>query len=204
MERDKDLASPPVERAEADPMADVGRMIVAIAVAAGLCFVVGLVQGAAWADAIRTVPEHELGPGMCMMCYGLGTAAGLLWLGCMLIVLIPAAIIGHSPSPQRRVGLAGLIGAVTGAALVGYAFNTGIGGRYGFPEEEIPFGVLLGLVSVSIGAGFGYGVGSLIRKRGTGQRLSIGERATLVGTGVVVTVVIVFGLLALVDAVFFG
>ena len=204
MERDADLASRPVDGAGVDPMAGVGRIIVAIAAAAGLCFVVGLVQGAAWADAIRSVPEHDVGAGMCWMCHGLGTAAGLLWLGCVLIVLIPAAIIGHSPSPWRRVGLVGLIGAVTAATLVGFALNTGIGGRYGFPEEEIPFSIILGLGSVSIGAVFSYGFGSVIRKRGTGQHLSTGERATLVVTGVVVTVVVVFGLLALVDAIFFG
>jgi hypothetical protein len=203
MERYADLTPRPVGRAGVGP-AGVGRIIVAVAVAAGLCFVVGLVQGAAWADAIRSVPEHALGAGLCMMCHGLGTAAGLLWLGCVLIVPVPAAVIGHSPSPRRRVGLAGLIGAVTAAALAGFALSTGIGGRYGFPEAEITFGIIAGLVSVSIAAVFGFGVGSLIRKRGTGSQLSTAERATLVTAGVVVTVVVVFGLLALVDAVFFG
>jgi hypothetical protein len=185
-------------------MAGVGQIVVAITVAAGLSFVVGLVQGAAWADAIRSVPEHELGPGLCMMCHGLGTAAGVLWLACVLIVLVPAAVVGRSPSPRRRIGLAGLIGAVTAAALVGFALSTGIGGRYGFPEAEIPFSIILGLASVSLGVVFGYGLGGVIRKRGTGARLSTGERATLIVTGVVVTVVLVFGLLALVDAIFLG
>jgi len=203
MERNADLTPRPVARAGVDPTG-VGRIIAAIAAAAGLCFVVGLVQGAAWADAIRGVPEHELGAGMCWMCHGLGTAAALVWLGCVLIVPIPAAVIGRSPSPRRRVGLAGLIGAATAAALAGFALSTGIGGRYGFPEADILFGIIAGLVSVSIGAVFGYGVGSVIQKRGTGLRLSTGERAALVVTGVVVTVALVFGLLALVDAIFFG
>jgi hypothetical protein len=185
-------------------MAGIGRVVVSIAVAAGLCFVLGLIQGAEWADAIRAVPEHELGDGMCWMCHGLGTAAGVLWLGGLLISLVPAAIIGHSPSPWRRVGLAGLIGALAAAALVGFALNTGIGGRLGFPEAEIPFGVVGVLVSVSIGAGFGYEVGSVIRRRGKERRLPTSERSILIVMGVVVLVIAVFMLLALIDAILFA
>ena len=147
----------------------------------------------------------------CWGCYrGLAADIILLWFSCVLIALVPAAIIGHSPSPRRRLGLVGLIGAMAAAALVGFALSTGIGGRLGFPEEDIPYGIIAALVSVSIGAGFGYEVGSVIRRHGEEPRLPMSERSILwscsilMVLGVVVLVIIALMLLVLIDAIFFG
>jgi len=191
-------------------MAGARRIIASIAVAAGLCLVLGLVKGAEWVSEIQRLYVPGLDDPECWGCYrGLAAETILLWFSCVLIALVPAAIIGHSPSPRRRLGLLGLIGAMAAAALVGFALSTGIGGRLGFPEEDIPYGIIAALVSVSIGAGFGYEVGSVIRRHGEEPRLPMSEHPILmvlgvVALGVVVLVIIVLMLLMLIDAIFFG
>jgi hypothetical protein len=191
-------------------MAGAGRIIVSIAVAAGLCFVLGLVKGAEWVSEIQRLYEPGFDDPECWGCYRLLAAEIiLLWFSCVLIALVPAAIIGHSPSPRRRLGLVGLIGAMAAAALVGFVLSTGIGGRLGFPEGDIPYGIITALVSVSIGAGFGYEVGSVIRRHGEEPRLPTSERSilTILGVmvlGVMVLVIMLLMLLMLLDAIFFG
>jgi len=205
MERATDLAPRPVGGASVDPMTGVGRIIAAIAVAAGPCLVLGLVLGAAWVDMIQEFYEPGYDDPECWGCYrGLSAETITLWAACILIAVVPAGIIGHSPSPRRRLGLVGLIGAMAAAALVGFALSTGIGGRLGFPEDDIPNGIVAALVSVSIGAGFGYEVGSLIRRRGEETRHPDRELLILIALGMVVLPVALFALLALIDATFFG
>ena len=82
--------------------------------------------------------------------------------------------------------------------------NDRIGGRLGFPAEDIPYGIVAALVSVSVGAGFGYGVGSVIRRRGEEPRHPASEPLVLIILGLTVLLVALFVLLALIDAVFFG
>ncbi len=199
------MAPRPVGGTSVDPIAGVGRIIAAIAVAAALCLVLGLVLGAAWVDMIQEFYEPGYDDPECWGCYrGLSAETITLWAACILIAVVPAGIIGHSPSPRRRLGVVGLIGAMAAAALVGFALSTGIGGRLGFPEDDIPDGIVAALVTVSIGAAFGDRVGSIIRRRSKGIRRPDRELLILIALGIVVLPVALFALLALIDAVFFG
>ena len=59
-------------------------------------------------------------------------------------------------------------------------------------------------MSVSIGAGFGYEIGSIIRRRGEETRHPDRELLILIALGMVVLPIALFALLALIDAVLFG
>ncbi len=205
MERQSETVPRPPRSAAAAPGQGIGRIVASITVAAGACLVLGLVLGTAWVDMIQEFYVPGSDDPECWGCYrGLAAEIITLWAACMLIAVVPAAIIGHSPSPRRRLGLGGLIGAMATAALVGFALSTGIGGRLGFPEKDIPYGIVAALLSVSIGAGFGYEVGSIIRRRGEETRHPDRELLILIALGMVVLPVGLLVLLSLIDAIFFG
>jgi hypothetical protein len=205
MERQAGMAPRTPDSASGDPRAGAGRIIASTAMAAGLCFVLGLVLGAAWVDMIQQFYEPVFDDPDCWGCYRAISAETIsLHSGCILIAVIPGVLMGHSPFPRRRLGLAGLIGAIAAAALVGFALSTGIGGRLGFPADDVLFGIVAALVTVSIGAGFGYELGSVIRRHGQQPYPPIRELVVLMVLGLVVLLVAVFVLLALVDAILFG
>jgi hypothetical protein len=189
MERQAETTIEPPQDGAVDPRAGLGRIGAAIAVGAGFCFLLGVRQGEEWA----VEPER-----------GVASEVILLWVLVVLIAVVPAIVIGRSAWPRRRVGLLGLIVAMTLAALVGFGLSTGIGGERGFPEDNIPWGILFGLVSTSIGAGFGYELGSVIRRRGEGSQLPPNERWVLFGLGAIVVLLAALVVLALIDAIVFG
>mgnify|MGYP001814174491 FL=1 len=192
-----------MEHTGADGSAGLGRIVASIAIAGAICLIFGLVLGAAWVDMVE-----EYGPGNDPSCWGCyralsGETIGL-HVACMLIAVIPAAIIGHSPSDRRRLGLAALVGTMAATALVGFALSTGIGGRLGFPEKDVPYGIVAALLSSSVGAVFGYDAGSLIRQRRAGRSPPPGQWTVLLLVGLLVVFIAVAVLLAIVDAVLFA
>ncbi len=139
MERQAEMGPRTSDGAGVEARAGSGRIIASIALSAGLCFVLGLMLGAAWVDMIQQFYQPPFDDPVCWGCYRLiSTETVYLHLGCILIAVVPAAIIGHSPSPWRRLGLAGLTGAIAGAAFVGFVSSTGIGGRLGSPRATSP------------------------------------------------------------------
>ena len=189
MERQTETAVEPQRDGSVDPWAGLGRIAAAIAVAAGISLVLGLIQGAEWARD----PQR-----------GVASEAILLWVLVVLIAVLPAMVIGRSAWPQRRAGLLGLVVAMTLAALVGFGLSTGVGGERGFPEDDIAWGVLFGLLATSVGAGFGYEVGSVIRRQVSRSSLPSSERWVLYGLGAIVVLLTALVVLAFIDSIVFG
>lgn len=194
-------------RTSVDPAHDTSIWLAGafVVIAAAICLALGSWLGAEWVESTKAWYVPGLDDSECWAC-GRGFAGEYiaLWLGCVLVTLVPGAIIGHSRSPHRRAGLAVLIVAVASAALVGFGLSTGIGGRLGFPVYNVPFGIGAVSLSSAIGSGFGYEVGSLIRRRGAGQWLPAGEVLAVILLGVVVLGAGAFWLLAIIDALLFG
>ena len=189
MERQAETTVEPPRDGSVDPRAGLGQIAAAIAVAAGFSFLLGVRQGEEWA----VEPER-----------GVASEVILLWVLAVLIAVVPAIVIGRSAWPRRRVGLLGLIVAMTPAALVGFGLSTGIGGERGFPEDNIAWGILFGLIATSVGAGFGYEVGSVIRRQVQRSDLPTNERWVLYGLGVIVVLLAALVVLAFIDAIVFG
>ena len=189
MERQAETTVEPPKDSLDDRGAGLARIIAAIAVAAGFCFLLGVRQGEEWAIE----PER-----------GVASEVILLWVLVVLIAVAPAMVIGRSAWPRRRVGLLGLIVAMPLAALAGFGISTGIGGERGFPEDDIAWGILFGLLSTSIGAGFGYEVGSVIRRQVHRSSLPTNERWVLYGLGAIVVLLAALVVLAFIDAIVFG
>jgi hypothetical protein len=192
-----------MEHTRTDGSAGLGRIVASIAIAGGICLILGLVLGAAWVDMVE-----EYGPSSDPSCWGCDRALSgetiSLHVACVLIAVLPAAIIGHSPSERRRLGLAVLVGTMAATALVGFALSTGIGGRLGFPEKDVSYGIVAALASSSVGAAFGYDAGSLIRQRREGRSPPAGQWTVLLMLGFVVAFIAVVVMLAIVDAMLFA
>jgi hypothetical protein len=192
-----------MEHTGADRSAGLGRIEASIAVAGGICLMLGLVLGAAWVDMVEGYGPSD--DPDCWGCYrALSGETISLHVACVLIAVIPAAIIGHSPSDRRRLGLAALIGTMAATVLVGFALSTGIGGRLGFPEKDVSYGIVAALLSSSVGAVFGYDAGSLIRQRREGRSPPPGQWTVLLLVGLVVVFIAVVVVLAIVDALLFA
>jgi hypothetical protein len=189
MERQAETTVEPPKDSLDDQRAGLARIIAAVAVAAGFCFLLGVRQGEEWAIE----PER-----------GVASEAILLWVLVVLIAVAPAMVIGRSAWPRRRLGLLALIVAMTLAALGGFGLSTGIGGERGFPEDNIAWGILFGLLSTSVGAGFGYEVGSVTRRHVHRSSLPTNERWILYGLGVIVVLLAALVVFASIDAIVFG
>lgn len=138
------------------------RVLGLITAAALIAALLAFSQGSDWVDATKRVDYWMSVAGTAASMNGLAAGAIIGLVG-LLLLAVPAAVIGASPLRGRLTGLGLLIGAVTIALAAGSGYAVLV--RYPQPKLlEFALGVAATLAEVAIVALVGYRVGRVMRR----------------------------------------